>query len=61
MKKKIVIKLPPIDLLKETPEEHKVRINSQGSSMVSKVVPNKRKLDKKKQRQLNKKEINKYV
>ena len=61
MKKKIIIKLPPVDLLKETPEERRVRINSQGSSMVSKVVPNKRKLDKKKQRQLNKKEINNYV
>ena len=61
MKKKIIIKLPPIDILKETPEERKVRINSQGSSMVSKVVPNKRKLDKKKQRQLNKKEISEYV
>ena len=61
MKKKIIIKLPPIDLLKETPEERKARINNQGSSMVSKVVPNKRKLDKKKQRQLNKKEINEYV
>ena len=61
MKKKIIIKLPPIDPLKETPEERKVRINSQGSSMVSKVVPNKRKLDKKKQRQLNKKEISEYV
>lgn len=61
MKKKIVIKLPPIDLLKETPEERKARINNQGSSMVSKVVPNKRKLDKKKQRQLNKREIDNYV
>lgn len=61
MKKKIIIKLPPIDLLKETPEERKARINSQGSSMVSKIVPNRRKLDTKKQRQLNKKEINKYV
>lgn len=61
MKKKMIIKLPPIDILKETPEERKARINSQGSSMVSKVVPNKRKLDKKKQRQLNKKEINNYV
>ena len=60
MKKKITIKLPPIDLLKETPEERKARINSQGSFMVSKVVPNKRKLDKKKQRQLNKKEVKNY-
>ena len=61
MKKKIIIKIPPIDILKETPEERKARINSQGSSMVSKIVPNRRKLDTKKQRQLNKKEINKYV
>ena len=61
MNKKIIIKLPKMNILKETPEERKARINSQGSSMVSKVVPNKRKLDKKKQRQLNKKEINNYV
>ena len=61
MKKKIIIKLPPIDLLKETSEERKARINNQGSSMTTKIVPSKRKLDKKKQRQLNKKEINEYV
>ena len=60
MNKKIIIKLPKTNILKETPEERKVRINSQGSSIVSKIVPNKRKLDKKKQRQLNKKEVRNY-
>ena len=61
MKKKIIIKIPPIDILKETPEERKVRINNQGSSMITKIVPNKKHINKKKQRQLNKKEINDYI
>ena len=61
MKKKIIIKLPPIDLLKETPEERKARINSQGSSMITKIVPNKKRKTTKQQRQSDSKEINKYV
>lgn len=56
--KNMKIKIPPIDILKETPEQRKERINSAGSSMFSKIVPNKKHLNKKQQRQENKKEIN---
>ena len=59
--KKIKIKLPPINTMKETPEQHRERVNSAGSAMFSKVVPDKKKFDKKKQRQQGKKEINSYV
>ena len=57
MKKKIKIKIPPIDILKETPEQRKERVNSAGSAMFSKVVPSKKKLSNKQQRQKNKKEV----
>lgn len=56
----IKIKLPPINVLKETPEQRKERVNSAGSAMFSKVVPDKKKFDKKKQRQQNKKEVSNY-
>ena len=59
-KQTIKIKLPPINVLKETPEQRKERVNSAGSAMFSKVVPSKKKFDKKKQRQQNKKEVSNY-
>lgn len=61
MKKKIVIKLPKVDILKETPEQRKERVRNSGSSMVTKVVPNKKKLTTKQQRQKDNKEVNNYV
>ena len=60
MKKAIIIKckcnknnIPTI--IKETREERRDRINKSGSSMITKVVPNKKYIGGKKQRQLNKK------
>ena len=63
MTKKIKIKVPKINLLKETPEERKVRGNSAGSAMFSKGVPSKKKLTKKnkeQQRQQDRKNISSY-
>lgn len=52
--KKIVIVVPKINPLKETPEERRQRIKSSGNSMVTKVTPSKKKLTKKQQRQKDK-------
>ena len=41
--KKIVIVVPKINPLKETKEERKCRVQQAGSSMRSRVVPNKKK------------------
>ena len=60
MKKKIKIKFPPLDILKETPEERKQRVQQSGSSMITKVVPNKKKKTSKQKRQLDSKEIKHY-
>lgn len=60
-KKKIIIKVPKINILKESPEERKQRIRQSGSSMITKVVPNKKRKTTKQQRQLNNKEIKEYV
>lgn len=57
MKQKTKIKLPPTNILKETPEERKQRVTASGSSMVTKVTPSKKKLSKKQQRQKNNLEI----
>lgn len=59
--KKIVIVVPKINPLKETKEERKCRVQQAGSSMRSRVVPNKKKIDKKKQRQNDKKIVIKYI
>ena len=59
--KKIVIVVPKINPLKETKEERKCRVKQAGSSMRSRVVPNKKKIDKKKQRQNDKKIVSKYI
>lgn len=61
MKKKITITLPKIDIMKETPEERKQRVRNSGTSMVTKIVPNKKRLTKKQQRQTNNKEVREYV
>ena len=61
MSKKIIIKLPKTNILKETPEERKQRIQQSGSSMITKIVPNKKRKTTKQQRQSDSKEINKYV
>ena len=61
MNKKIIIKLPKMNILKETPEERKQRIQQSGSSMITKIVPNKKRKTTKQQRQSDSKEINKYV
>ena len=58
--KKIVIVVPKIDILKEGKEERKKRVQSMGSSMFTKIIPNKKKLSKKEQRQQNKKEVKNY-
>ena len=55
--KTVKINLDNVNIIKETPEERKLRVNSAGSAMFTQVIPNKKKLDKKKQRQLSKKEI----
>lgn len=60
MMKKIKIHVPKVNLLKETPEERKARVNSAGSAMFSKVVPSKKKLNKKQQRQQDRKDISDY-
>ena len=61
MKKKITITLPKIDGMKETPEERKQRVRNSGTSMVTKIVSNKKRLTKKQQRQTNNKEVREYV
>ena len=61
MKKKITIIVPKIDIMKETPEERKQRVRNSGTSMVTKIVPNKKRLTKKQQRQTNNKEVREYV
>ena len=61
MNKKIIIKLPKTNILKETPEERKERVRNSGKSMMTKVVPNKKKLTTKQQRQKDNKEVNNYV
>lgn len=61
MKKKITIMLPKIDIMKETSEERKQRVRNSGTSMVTKIVPNKKRLTKKQQRQTNNKEVREYV
>ena len=50
----IVIKTKPHDIVKETPEERKVRVNSAGSEMRTRVVPDKTKFDRNKQKQKDK-------
>ena len=60
MMKKIEIKLPKVNVLKETPEERKARVNSAGSAMFSKVVPSKKRLSKKQQRQQDRKNVSDY-
>ena len=54
MKRFIKVKLPKINILKESPEERKIRVKQAGSAMITKIVPNKRKLPAKKQRQQDK-------
>ena len=61
MKQKIKIKLPPIDILKETSEQRKERVQRSGTSMITKIAPNKKQFNKKQQRQKDKKEISNYV
>ena len=61
MNKKIIIKLPKMNILKETPEERKQRVQQSGSSMITKIVPNKKRKTTKQQRQSNSKEIKEYV
>ena len=61
MKKKITIKLPPINILKETPEQRKERIQQSGSSMTTKIIPNKKRKTTKQQRQSDSKDIKEYV
>lgn len=57
MKTKLTIKIPSTNILKETPEQRKDRVTSAGSAMFTRIVPDKKKFDKKKQRQQDKKEI----
>ena len=59
--KKIVVKVSKINILKETPEERKARVQQAGSSMRSRVVPNKKKPSTKQQRQADNKRIREYV
>ena len=47
--------------LKETPEERKERVKSAGSSMFTRIVPNKKRLSSKQQRQLNTKEMKEWI
>ena len=61
MKKKITITLQKIDIMKETPEERKLLVRNSGSSMVTKIVPKKKRLTKMQQRQTNNKEVREYV
>lgn len=58
--KKITIKVPKVDILKETPGERKERVKCAGSQMFSKVVPSKKHLNKKQQRQQDKKDVSIY-
>ena len=51
----------PFLYVKETPDQRKERIKMSGSSLITKVVPNKRKKTTKQQRQINKKEIDKQI
>ena len=60
IKKRIKIKVPPINILKETPEHRKERVNSAGSAMFTRIVPDKKKFSSKQQRQQDKKEVRKY-
>ena len=54
MKRVIKVKLPKINILKESQEERKIRVKQAGSAMITKIVPNKHKLTAKKQRQQDK-------
>ena len=49
--KTIIIKTKPHDITKETPEERKARVNSAGSEMRTRIVPDKTKFDRNKQKQ----------
>jgi len=49
--KTIVIKTKPHNLIKETPEERKTRVNSAGSEMRTRIVPDKTKFNRTKQKQ----------
>ena len=61
--KKIKIKIPKENkpsIMKETPEERKERLRY-SSAMISKVVPNKKKNTRAKQRNLDTKELKSYL
>ena len=47
--------------MKETPDQRKERIKMSGSSLITKIIPNKKKKAVKQQRQLNKKEIDNQI
>lgn len=47
--------------VKETPDQRKERVKISGSSLTTKIVPNKKKKTTKQQRQINKKEIDKQI
>lgn len=61
MNKKIIIRIPKMNILKETPEQRKERVQQSGSSMTTKIVPNKKRKTTKQQRQSDSKEIKEYV
>jgi len=60
MKNKIVLKIPKIDIKKETPEQRLERVRH-GNVLRTRVVPNKKKLTNKQQRQSDSREIKDYV
>lgn len=59
--KTIKLDISKQNLVKETPEERKQRVNSAGSSMFTRIIPNKKKLSSKQQRQLNTKEMKEWI
>ena len=60
MKKKFTIKVPKINILKESPEERKERVRNSGSAMITKIVPIIKKPTKMQQRQRDLKELNQW-
>jgi hypothetical protein len=56
--KTIVIKSTPHNPIKETPEERKERVNSAGSDMRTRIVADKTKFNRKKQKQKDRSIIN---
>lgn len=46
MKKRIIVKINPLDLIKETPEQRKQRVQASGNAYHSRIVESKKKYNR---------------